>query len=53
MEYIAVSAKPDTILGWYRKLIANKYAHVKSRRTMSSARLASPQERRDFFDSTA
>jgi hypothetical protein len=25
LEDIAVSAKSDTILGWYRKLIANKF----------------------------
>ena len=25
LEDIAVSAKPDTIRGWYRKLIANKF----------------------------
>jgi homeodomain-containing protein len=33
LEEIAVSAKPDTILGWYRKLIANKFDGSKARRT--------------------
>jgi hypothetical protein len=25
LENVAATAKPDTILGWYRKLIANKF----------------------------
>ena len=25
LEEVAATAKPDTILGWYRKLIANKF----------------------------
>src|SRR5207302_11312800 len=29
---VAATAKPDTILGWYRKLIANKFDGSKSRR---------------------
>ena len=33
LEEVAVSAKPDTILGWYRKLIANKFDGSKARRT--------------------
>src|SRR5260370_6704553 len=32
LEDVATTAKPDTILGWYRKLIANKFDGSKSRR---------------------
>ena len=34
LEAIAATAKPDTILGWYRKLIANKFDGSKSRRSV-------------------
>ena len=33
LEEVAATAKPNTILGWYRKLIANKFDGSKSRRT--------------------
>jgi putative transposase len=39
LEDIAVSAKPDTILGWYRKLIANKFDGSKARRTHGRPRI--------------
>ncbi len=31
LEEVAAVAKPDTILGWYRKLIANKFDGSKAR----------------------
>ena len=31
LEEVAATAKPDTILGWYRKLIANKFDGSKAR----------------------
>jgi hypothetical protein len=33
LEEVAAAAKPDTILGWYRKLIATKFDGSKPRRT--------------------
>ena len=33
LEDVAAAAKPDTILGWYRKLIANKFDGSKFRRS--------------------
>ena len=30
-----MAAKPDMILGWYRKLIANKFEGSKARRSLS------------------
>jgi hypothetical protein len=38
LEDVAATAKPDTILGWYRKLLANKFDGSKSRRSASSIR---------------
>ena len=32
LEGVANAAKPDTILGWYRKLVARKFDGSKSRR---------------------
>jgi hypothetical protein len=32
LEEIAVAARPDTILGWFRKLVAQKFDRSKSRR---------------------
>ena len=32
LEDVANSAKPDTVLGWYRKLVARKFDGSKSRR---------------------
>src|SRR2546425_1541150 len=34
LEDVAAAAKPDTILGWYRKLIANKFDGSKFRRSV-------------------
>ncbi len=31
LEEVAATAKPDTILGWYRKLIANKWVEIPSK----------------------
>jgi len=33
LEDVAATAKPETILGWYRKLIANKFDGSKSGRS--------------------
>ena len=44
LEDIAVSAKPDTILGWYRKLIANKFDGSKARRTQGRPRIDEEME---------
>jgi hypothetical protein len=44
LEDIAVSAKPDTILGWYRKLIANKFDGSKPRRTHGRPRIDAEME---------
>ena len=34
VEDVAATAKPDTILGWYRQLIVNKFDGSKSRRSV-------------------
>jgi hypothetical protein len=39
LEEVATAAKPDTILGWYRKLIANKFDGSKARRTHGRPRI--------------
>jgi Homeodomain-like domain/Integrase core domain len=44
LEEVAVSAKPDTILGWYRKLIANKFDGSKARRTHGRPRIDEEME---------
>ena len=44
LEDLAVSAKPDTILGWYRKLIANKFDGSKARRTQGRPRIDEEME---------
>jgi hypothetical protein len=44
LEEIAVSARPDTILGWYRKLIANKFDGSKARRTHGRPRIDEEKE---------
>ena len=44
LEEIAVSAKPDTILCWYRKLIANKFDGSKARRTHGRPRIDEEME---------
>ena len=44
LEEVAVSAKPDTILGWYRKLIAHKFDGSKARRTHGRPRMDEEME---------
>jgi len=44
LEEVAVSAKPATILGWYRKLIANKFDGSKVRRTHGRPRIDEEME---------
>jgi putative transposase len=44
LEEVAVSAKPETILGWYRKLIANKFDGSKARRTHGRPRIDEEME---------
>ena len=44
LEAVAATAKPDTILGWYRKLIANKFDGSKSRRTHGRPRIDEEME---------
>jgi len=39
LQEVAATAKPDTILGWYRKLIANKFDGSKYRRTHGRPRI--------------
>ena len=34
LDDVAKSAKPDTILGWYRKLVAHKFDGSKARRNV-------------------
>jgi putative transposase len=45
LEDIAVAAKPETILGWYRKLIANKFDGLKSRQTHGRPRIDTEMEK--------
>jgi putative transposase len=44
LEEVAAAAKPDTILGWYRKLIANKFDGSKARRTQGRSRIDEEME---------
>jgi putative transposase len=44
LEEVAVSAKPDTILGWYRRLIANKFDGSKARQTHGRPRIDEEME---------
>ena len=39
LEEVAAAAKPDTILGWYRKLIANKFDGSRFRRSAGRSRV--------------
>src|SRR5664280_2123623 len=39
LEEVAATAKPDTILGWYRKLIANKFDGSRFRRSAGRPRV--------------
>ena len=45
LEDVAATAKPDTILGWYRKLIANKFDGSKSRRGVGRPKVDQETER--------
>ena len=45
LEDVAATAKPDTILGWYRKLIANKYDGSKLRRSIGRPKVDQEAER--------
>ena len=45
LEDVAATAKPETILGWYRKLIANKFDESKSRRSVGRPKLDQETER--------
>ena len=42
---IAIVAQPDTILGWYRKLVARKFDGSKARRRMARPRIKREVER--------
>jgi hypothetical protein len=45
LKEVAAVAKPETILGWYRKLIANKFDGSKARRTHGRPRIDEEIER--------
>src|SRR6516162_5519611 len=45
LEDVATIAKPDTILGWYRKLIANKFDGSKLRRSIGRPKVDQEAER--------
>ena len=45
LEDVAATAKPDTILSWYRKLIANKFDGSKSRRSVGRPKVDKDAER--------
>jgi hypothetical protein len=45
LEDMAATAKPETILGWYRKLIANKFDGSKFRRRVGCPKLDQETER--------
>src|SRR5258708_11378243 len=45
LEDVAATAKPDTILGWYRKLIANKFDGSKFRRSIGRPKVDQETER--------
>jgi hypothetical protein len=45
LEDVAATAKPDTILGWYRKLIANKFDGSKFRRSVGRPKIDQETER--------
>jgi hypothetical protein len=42
---VAATAKPDTILGWYRQLIVNKFDGSKSRRSVGRPKVDQETER--------
>jgi hypothetical protein len=45
LEEVAATAKPDTILGWYRKLIAKKFDGSKFRRRVGRLKVDQETER--------
>ena len=45
LEEVASTAQPDTILGWYRKLIANKFDGSRFRQRVGRPRIAEEIER--------
>ena len=45
LEDVAATAKPETILGWYRKLIGNKFAGSKFRRSVGRPKADQETER--------
>jgi hypothetical protein len=45
LEELACTAQPDTILGWYRKLIANKFDGSRFRQRVGRPRIAEEIER--------
>jgi hypothetical protein len=45
LEEVASTAQPDTILGWYRKLIANKFDGSRFRQRVGRPRVAEEIER--------
>jgi putative transposase len=45
LEELAAVAKPDTLLAWYRKLIANKFDGSKFRQRLSRPRIDEAAER--------
>ena len=45
LEDVAATAKPDTILGWYRKLVANKFDGSRFRRRIGRPRMDEETER--------
>jgi hypothetical protein len=45
LEEVAATAKPDTILGWYRQLIANKFDGSRFRRSPGRPRVDAETER--------
>ena len=45
LEEVAAAAMPDTILGWYRKLIANKFDGSRFRRSAGRPRVDEETER--------
>jgi putative transposase len=45
LEHLAAVAKPDTLLAWYRKLIANKFEGSKFRKSWGRPRVDEETER--------
>src|SRR5260370_28669849 len=45
LEDVAATAKPETILGWYRKLLANKFDGSKFRRSVGRPKADQETER--------